>query len=78
MKGIITIVFSEKNIRSCLNYRINIFKINFDELFNNNTVRNENETVIAKSFSIELQQLIIQMSIFILISKLVFVVMHKN
>ena len=78
MKGIITIVFSEKTIRSCLNYRINIFKINFDELFNNNTVRNENESVIAKSFSIELQQLIIQMSIFILISKLVFVVMHKN
>ena len=78
MKGIITIVFSEKNIKSCLNYRINIFKINFDKLFNNNTVRNENETVIAKSFSIELQQLIIQMGIFVLISKLVFVVMHKN
>lgn len=78
MKGIITIVFSEKNIRSYLNYRINIFKINFDKLFNNNTVRNENETVIAKSFSIELQQLIIQMGIFVLISKLVFVVMHKN
>ena len=76
MKGIITIVFSEKNIRSYLNYRINIFKINFDKLFNNNTVRNE--TVIAKSFSIELQQLIIQMGIFVLISKLVFVVMHKN
>ena len=78
MKGIITIVFSEKNIRSYLNYRINIFKINFDKLFNNNTIRNENETVIAKSFSIELQQLIIQMGIFVLISKLVFVVMHKN
>ena len=78
MKGIITIVFSEKNIRSYLNYRINIFKINFDKLFNNNTVRNENETVIAKSFSIELPQLIIQMGIFVLISKLVFVVMHKN
>lgn len=39
-----TNVFSDINIENCLNYKVNKFKINFDDLLNNKMVRNKDET----------------------------------
>ena len=59
-----TNVFSDSNIENCLNYKINKFKINFDELLNNNMARNKDETLTAKSFDIEIEEPINQIDIF--------------
>ena len=59
-----TNVFSDSNIENCLNYKVNKFKINFDDLLNNNMARNKDEILTAKSFDIEIEQPINQIDIY--------------
>ena len=59
-----TNVFSDSNIETCLNYKIKKFKINFDDLLNNNMARNKDEILTAKSFDIEIEQPINQIDIY--------------
>jgi len=43
-------------IETRLNYKINKFKINFDEFLNNNIGINKDKTLTVQSFNIKIEQ----------------------
>jgi hypothetical protein len=59
-----TNIYSGDQIENCLNYKVNKFAVNFDDILNKKMAKNNNEILTSKSFDIDIKRSINQINIF--------------